>query len=136
MLARIKNFFSNSEFEFTGFGGITSTCKLEIWRSEEYETGNLIRYIILVSELSVNKGTSAFLMSDYLATVIYQWLELKTPANIVWFELMPKRGKGRFKIKEEFLIVKFNFNPKNKGSFSIPVKTSYKKKDFLNLIGK
>lgn len=136
MLARIKNFFSNLEFEFTGFNDIASTCKLEIWRSEEYDTGKLIRYVVLVSENSDNKGTSAFLMSEYLATVIYQWLELKSPTEIVWFELIPKRGKGRFKIKEGVLIVKFNFNSKNKGSFSMPIKSSYRKKDFLNLIGK
>lgn len=136
MLARIKNFFTKSDFEFTGFNKTQSTCKLEIWRSEEYKTGKLIRYVILISENSNNKGTSALDMSDYLATVIYQWLELKSPSEFLWFETIPKRGKGRFKRKEEFLIVKFKFNSKNKGSFFMPQKVPYKQADFLNLIGR
>jgi len=136
MLARIRKFFQNDNFEFTGFEKTASTCKIEIWRSEEYKTGKLIQYVILISELSINKGTSSFDMSDYLATIIYQWLELKSPTQILWFELKPKRGSGRFKRKEEFFIVKFNFESKNKGSFSVPLKLSYKKKAFLKLIGK
>jgi len=136
MLARIRKFFQNDNFEFTGFEKIPSTCKIEIWRSEEYQNGKLIQYVILISELAINKGTSAFDMSDYLITIIYQWLELKSPTQILWFELKPKRGKGRFKKKEEFFIVKFKFDSKNKGSFSAPLKTSYKKKSFLDILGK
>ena len=136
MLARIKKFFTNDNFEFTGFGKTPSTCKLEIWRSEEYKTGKLLRYVILISEIATNKGTSAFNMSDYLATVIYQWLELKSPAEFLWFETIPKRGNGRFKRKEELLIVKFKFNSKNKGSFFMPQKAPYKQRDFLSLIGR
>ncbi len=136
MLARIKKFFTNDNFEFTGFDKTSSTCKLEMWRSEEYKTGKLIRYIILISKISTNKGTSAFNMSDYLATIIYQWLELKSPLEFLWFEIIPKRGTGRFIRKEELLIVKFKFNSKNKGSFFMPQKTPYKQMDFFNLIGK
>ena len=136
MLARIRKFFQNDNFEFTGFDKTSSTCKIEIWRSEEYKTGKLIQYVILISELAINKGTSAFDMSDYLITIIYQWLELKSPTQILWFELKPKRGKGRFKKKEEFFIVKFKFDSKNKGYFSMPLKTSYKKKSFLDILRK
>lgn len=136
MLARIRKFFQNDKFEFTGFDKTFSTCKIEIWRSEKYKTGKLIQYVVLVSELSINEGTSAFDMSDYLATIIYQWLELKSPTQFLWFELKPKRGSGRFKRKEEIFNVKFNFKSKNKGSFSTPLKVSYKKKDFFGLLGK
>lgn len=53
-------------------------------------------------------------MSEYLATIIFQWLELKDPKKYVWLESVPKRGKGKFQIKDSFYLVRFKYDPSNR----------------------
>lgn len=73
MLTRIRKFYTNDSFEFTGFNKKPSTCKMEIWRSEEYDTGKLIRYIMLVSDVYNNKRHQC---SKYVGISGYNYISM------------------------------------------------------------
>lgn len=75
----MKTQFKHYIYQYKGFGNCNSKCGVMIWHNLDT---NIV--VVLLSELSDNRGTSITNMSEYIATQIAE--KENFPVSTVWFE--------------------------------------------------
>ena len=84
-------------YNYIGFDGNYGICDLEI-----------IKNLVIVTEISENEGTSITNMAEHLATQICQEFDID-PKNLIWIEHYPQRGEWK-EYPESYDLVQFNLN--------------------------
>ena len=81
-------------YPYTGFHGCDSTCNLEI-----------IKNLVIATEIPENEGTSITNMAEHLATRICQEFNIE-PSHLIWIEHYAERGD----YPESYDLVQFNLD--------------------------
>ena len=92
-------------YNFTGFHGCACICDLEI-----------IRNLVIASEMPENEGTSVTNFAEQLATLVCQEFEI-APEHLIWIEHYPERDGVSRKYPENYDLVSFNLD---NGVFTSP----------------
>ena len=93
-------------YNYEGFHGCVCICDLEI-----------IRNLVIASEMPENEGTSVTNFAEQLATLVCQEFEI-APEHLIWIEHYPERDGVSRKYAENYDLVSFNLN--GNGVFSKP----------------
>ena len=92
-------------YNYEGFHGCACICDLEI-----------IKNLVIVSEMPENEGTSVTNFAEQLATLVCQEFEI-APEHLIWIEYYPERNIDGWKeYPESYDLVSFNLN--DNGIFS------------------
>ena len=93
-------------YNYTGFHGCVCICNLEI-----------IKNLVIATELNENEGTSITNMAEHLATLICQEFEIE-PKHLIWVEHYPTRPGGSRQLPASYDLVQFNLD--SSGTFRQP----------------
>ena len=92
-------------YNYTGFLDSYCICDIEI-----------IKNLVIVTEMPENEGTSITNMAEHLATQVCQEFDID-PKTLIWIEHYPQRGEWK-QYPESYELVSFNLN--TEGVFSSP----------------
>ena len=84
-------------YNYTGFHGSYCICDIEI-----------IKNLVIATEMPENEGTSITNMAEHLATQVCQEFDID-PKNLIWIEHYPQRCE-RKESPESYDLVQFNLN--------------------------
>ena len=93
-------------YNYTGFHGCECICNLEI-----------IKNLVIATELNENEGTSITNMAEHLATLICQEFEIE-PKHLIWIEHYPVRPGRSRQLPASYDLVQFNLD--SLGTFRDP----------------
>ena len=134
MESKVK--FKSYVLSFRGFGNCASKCGIMLWRREG------VPVVVLMVELSDNKGTSVTNYSENIANMVMQ-LEKITPATLffeVYQDDLTSKGRKLRKVEDAIDMVEYEWRS-NYGLFAYPKWTfcgtgKFKKllKDFFGVV--
>jgi len=107
---RLPNY--DTVLDYKGYGGCEAFCGIKIWVIGGGAGSALPhRYVVVMTQLEENKGTSVTNASEIIATTVLRDLLPKADPDIItWIEHYPPRGDVRDRMPETYDLVMLRYD--------------------------